>query len=112
MSPQLQMRIAVAMMFLGLCPFLLGLAWVIKALSEARHHGASVGASDAFLMMVVMFGSYAFALIVAGGGSLLSYRAVRRTAVPITGTGLLRLVVAVVLALPVFLFAAVSFSSV
>ncbi len=100
------MRIAIAMMCMGLCPFLFGLAWAASTLSYARHHPGTP-APASVEMFTVLVGAYAFALVVSGAGTFLSYQAAKRSAVPVFGTSAVRILVAVVLALPVFLYATV-----
>lgn len=110
MAPRLQMRIAVALMCMGVCPFLLGVAWSVSSLSYARHHSIALE-SGTLLLRPVLLGSYLFALLVSGGGTLLSYWAGKRSAEPVAGLGTARTVVAVVLALPLFLCGALLFPS-
>jgi hypothetical protein len=103
------MRIAVAMMCLGVCPFLLGLAWAVSSLSYARHHPGAADGPGTALLGTVLLGAYVFALLVSGGGALLSYWAGKRWAEPVAGLGTARTVVAVALALPLFLYGVLRF---
>jgi len=67
-------------MVVGIVPLLLGLGWIGAVIAFARQHKGQMGGSDAFLMIGVLFVTYAFALIVSGGSALWSTMVARRNA--------------------------------
>jgi len=67
-------------MVVGIVPLLLGLGWIFAVIAYARQHKGQMGGSDAFLMIGVLFVTYAFALIVSGGSALWATVVARRKA--------------------------------
>lgn len=67
-------------MVAGIVPLLLGLGWIGTVIAYARQHKGQMGGSDAFLMIGVLFVTYAFALLVSGGSALWSTIVARRHA--------------------------------
>jgi hypothetical protein len=80
MSPRTKIRIANVFMLAGLAPLLLGVYWIATVINYAQHHKGQMGGSDAFLMMGVLFITYAFAFVVSGSSALWSISVVRRHA--------------------------------
>ena len=72
MSPRSKLCIANALMLTGIAPLLLGIGWICWVIAYARQHKGQMGGSDAFLMMAVLFLTYAFALIIGGASALWS----------------------------------------
>jgi hypothetical protein len=78
MSPKSQLRITNILMLAGTVPLGLGLAWIGTVIAYAQQHKGQMGGSDAFLMMGVLFVTYAFAVVVGGGSALWSAVLARR----------------------------------
>ncbi|MCS0628854.1 hypothetical protein NX786_05865 [Telluria mixta] len=82
MTLQSQLRIANALMVVGIVPLLLGIAWIFSVIAYAKEHKGQMGGSDAFLMIGVLFVTYVLALLVSGSSALWSAHLERRN----TGT--------------------------
>ncbi len=67
-------------MAVGIVPLLLGLGWIAAVIAFARQHKGQIGGSEAFLMIGVLFLTYAFALVVSGVSALWSTLVARRNA--------------------------------
>lgn len=67
-------------MLVGIVPLLLGISWIFAVIAYAQQHKGQMGGSDAFLMIGVLFVTYAFALIVSGASALWSAALAKRNA--------------------------------
>lgn len=68
------------LMVVGILPLLLGVGWICAVIAFARQHKGQMGGSDAFLMIGVLFVTYAFALLVSGGSAVWATVVARRHA--------------------------------
>ena len=78
MTPQNKLRIANFLMALGVIPLLLGIIWLLIAIAYAQTHKGQMGGSDGFLMMAVLFVTYAIAVVVSGASALFSLVVAKR----------------------------------
>lgn len=98
-------------MLAGIVPLALGLAWIGSVIAYAQQHKGQMGASDAFLMMGVLFVTYVFAVVVSGASALWSaVLAKRHGGIRARSARVIRWCVAVVLLAPLLWFAGVAFS--
>lgn len=72
MTVQGKLRIANALMVVGIVPLLLAIGWIFSVIAYANPHIGEMGGSDAFLMMAVLLVTYASALLVSGSSALWS----------------------------------------
>lgn len=80
MAPRNKLRIANLFTLAGLAPLALGCYWIAAVLAYAGQHKGQMGGSGVFLMMGVLFITYAFAFVVSGASALWSVALVRRDA--------------------------------
>jgi hypothetical protein len=110
MTPQGKLRTANLLMLAGLVPLLLGIGWIVSIIAYARQHRGEMGGSDAFLMIGILFVTYAFALIVSGGSALWSVIIAKRHPGVQGRTGaVIKALVCVALALPVLWYLRMTF---
>ena len=98
-------------MIVGIVPLLLGISWIAAVIAYARQHKGQMGGSDAFLMIGVLFVTYAFALLVSGAAALWSGMVARRHAgMRARASTVIRSGVCIVLLAPLLWYAWISVS--
>ena len=111
MTLQSKLRIANALMVVGIVPLLLGIAWIFSVIAFAKEHKGQMGGSDAFLMMGVLFVTYALALLVSGPSALWSaLLAKRNSGIPAPASRVVRSCVYLILIAPLLWYLGITFS--
>lgn len=111
MTLQSKLRITNALMVVGIVPLLLGIVWVFSVIGYAKEHKGQMGGSDAFLMMGVLFVTYAFALLVSGSSALWSALLARRNpGLPAPASKVVRRCVYVILTAPFLWYMGITLS--
>jgi hypothetical protein len=80
MTPHGKLLMANILMLVGIVPLILGISWILAAISYVQQHKGEMGGSDAFLIIAVLIVTYAFAAVVAGSSALWSGSIMRRNA--------------------------------
>jgi hypothetical protein len=95
-------------MIVGIVPLILGISWILFAISYAQHHKGEMGGSDAFLMIAVLVVTYAFAAVVAGASALWSMSIARRNSgLRVKSASVMRAIVGIMLGLPLLWYAGI-----
>jgi hypothetical protein len=111
MTPKRKLAVANALMVVGIVPFGLGISWIVSIIAYANQHKGQMGASDAFLMMGVLFVTYATALLVSGPSALWSAVVARRNpGLPARASAVIRSCVYLVLVSPLLCYLGITFS--
>jgi hypothetical protein len=111
MTPKTKLGVANALMIAGTVPLLLGIRWIISIIAYAKQHKGQMGASDAFLMMGVLFSTYALALLVGGSSALWSAVVARRNpGMPARASAIIRGCVYLILLAPFLWYLGITFA--
>lgn len=110
MTPQFKLRTASILMFLGTAPLILGIIWIVAAISSAHRNPGQMGGSDGLLMVAVLCVTYVVAAVVAGFSALWSISITNRNAgVRSASADVLRKIVGGVLLTPLLLYIGLQF---
>ena len=111
MTPKGKLGVANALMVVGIVPLLLGIGWIFSVVAYAKPHKGLMGALDAFLMMGVLFVTYALALLVSGSSALWSAVVARRNpGMPARASAVIRRCVYIILVAPLLWYLGITFS--